>query len=156
MEQAFLEKIFKNYAHLKGKYIGCFCRDQMEGFSKAIKLDRSLSLHERTFMLINTGTISSNGEHWIGVVMNKKTTLCVYFDSFGRTFDWLENTLNKHFNFVHKTRHIVQSESVWTCGLHTLYFIIRMMDPIKNQTTRTMSTLVNMFGYIMTLGRETP
>ena len=75
----------------------------MEEFSKAIKLDQSVSLHERTFALINTGMISSNGEHCMGVVMNKKTTSCGYFDSFGRTFDWLENTLNKHFNFVHKT-----------------------------------------------------
>ena len=57
MEQSFIEKIFINYSHLIGKYIGCFCKDQMEQFSNEIKKDQSLSLHERTFALINTGTV---------------------------------------------------------------------------------------------------
>ena len=71
MEQSFVKKIFTNYSHLKGKYIGYFCKDQMEQFSNEIKKDKSLSLHKRTFALISTGTIDSNGEHWMGVVMNK-------------------------------------------------------------------------------------
>ena len=53
--------------------------------------------------------------------MNKRTNLSGYFDSFGRTFKWLENTLNNHFDHVHKTKHVVQSESVSICGLHTIY-----------------------------------
>ena len=64
--------------------------------------------------------------------MNKRTNSSGYFDLFGRTFKWLENTLNNnHFDHVHKTKHVVQSESVFTCGLHTIYFIIRMMDPMN-------------------------
>ena len=34
---------------------------------------------------------------------------------------------------MHKTNHVVQAESTQTCGLHTIYFIVRMMDP-KNTT----------------------
>ena len=30
---------------------------------------------------------------------------------------------------MHKTNHVVQAESTQTCGLHTIYFILRMMDP---------------------------
>ena len=86
------------------------------------------SLHKRTFVLINTGTIDSNGEHWMGVVINRRTNSSGYFDTFGRTFKGLENTLNNHFDHMHKTRYVVQSENVSTYGLHTIYFIIRMMD----------------------------
>ena len=72
--------------------------------------------------------------------MNKSTNCSRYFDSFGRTIDWLENTLHKHFNEVHKTNHKFQSESAQTCGLHTIYFIVGMMNP-KDTTnmTRTIS-----------------
>ena len=44
---------------------------------------------------------------------------------------WLINTLKEHSKTVHKTHHVVQAESVSTCGLHSLYFIIRMMDPLN-------------------------
>ena len=54
------------------------------------------------FGLINTGNLASNGEHWMGIVMNKSTNCSGYFDS-------LENMLRKHFNKVHKTNHKVQS-----------------------------------------------
>ena len=39
--------------------------------------------------------------------------------------------LAEPFDNVHKTRHIVQAASTSTCGLHTLYFIIRKMDPLN-------------------------
>ena len=131
MEQSFIEKIFDSYVHLKGRYIGCFCKDQMDKLSKAIKLDKSISLHKKTFALINTGMINSNGEHWMGIVMNKQTNSCGFFDSFGRNFSWLEDTSKKHFNLVHKTKHVIQSTSSSTCGLHTLHFITKMMDPMN-------------------------
>ena len=34
---------------------------------------------------------------------------------------------------MHKTNHVVQAESTQICGLHMIYFIVRMMDP-KNTT----------------------
>ena len=124
MEQSFIEKIFSNYDHLKGKYLGCYCKDQMEQFSKAIKLSFLHNPNPRVFTLINTGLLASSREHWMGVVMNKNTKCCGYFDSFARGFKWLNRTLHNHFNEVHKTNHVVQSESSQTCGLHTIYFIV--------------------------------
>ena len=45
-----------------------------------------------------------------------------------------------HFNEVHKTNHVVQSESSQTCGLHTIYFIVRMTNPKDNtMATRTVN-----------------
>ena len=107
MEQAFIEQIIKNYDHLHGKYLGCFCKDEMDKLSSAI------------------------GEHWMGTITNRQSNASGYFDSFGRSFPWLINTLKEHSKTVHKTRHVVQAESVSTCGLHSLYFIIRMMDPLN-------------------------
>ena len=77
--------------------------------------------------------------------MNKSTNCSGFFDSFGRTFDWLENTLRKHFNKVHKTNHKVQSESTQTCGLHTIYFIVCMMNP---KDTTNMTRTINVGQYV--------
>ena len=48
----------------------------------------------------------------------------------GRHFKWLEDTLEKHFKNIHKTNHMVQSEFASTYGLHTIYFIGCMMNPL--------------------------
>ena len=47
----------------------------------------------------------------MGLVVNKVTKFCGYFDSFGRYFKWLHEPLKKIFNEVHRTSHIVQAES---------------------------------------------
>ena len=70
----------------------------------------------------------------MGVITNKRTNSLGYFDTFGRRFLWLIDTLKKHFNNVHRTRHVVQSEDFSTCGLHVLYFKIRMMDPFNKSS----------------------
>ena len=71
MEQTFLEQIFKTYNHLRGsgKCLSCFCKQEMDKLSTSINKERSL--HEKIFALINTGTKASNGEHWMGVIINK-------------------------------------------------------------------------------------
>ena len=89
-----------------------------------ILTDKAHTLHERMFALINICNIETSGEHWMGVVMNKSSNLCGYFDSFGRNFKWLEETLAKHYKLFHKTRHVVQSETSSTYGLHAIYLII--------------------------------
>ena len=66
MEQAFIKQIIKNYDHLHGKYLGCFCKDEMDKLSSAIR-----SLHNRIFALINTRTKVLNGEHWMGTIINR-------------------------------------------------------------------------------------
>ena len=102
-----------------------------------------VNLH--TFALINTGSISSSGEHWMGLVINKTTDRCGFFDSFGRTFKWLNDTLLNLFKEAHKTNHVVQTESAQTCGLHTIYFILRMMNP---KDTTNMTRTINVGQYV--------
>ena len=145
MEQSFIEKIFANYDHLKGKYLGCFRKDQMDNLSKSIQINMNQDPNPCIFALINTWNLASNGEHWMGIVMNKCTNSSGYFDSFSRTFDWLENMLGKHFNEVHKTNHKVQSESAQTCGQHTIYFIVHMMNP---KDTTNMTHTINVGQYM--------
>ena len=101
MEQSCIQKIFANYDHLKGKYLGCFCKDQMDNLLKSIQINMNQDPNPCIFVLINTWNLASNSEHWMGIVMNKSTNCSGYFDSFSRTFDWLENTLHKHFNEVY-------------------------------------------------------
>ena len=101
----------------------------MNKFDKSIHLNILHNPNPKAFALINTGEVTSIGEHWMGVVINKLTNNSGYFNSFSRCFDWLEEVFKRNFLSVHKTNHTVQSESTQTCGLHTIYFIIRMMDP---------------------------
>ena len=78
MEQSFIEKIFKNYTHLKGKYLGCYWKDEMNKFDKSICLNILHNPNPKAFALINTGEVTSNGEHWMGVVINKLTNNWVF------------------------------------------------------------------------------
>ena len=146
MEQTDIEKILTNYNHLKGKYLGCFCKDQMEQLSKKIETNLKQDVvNQRTFALINTGSISLSGEHWMGLVINKTTDCCGFFDSFRRNFKWLNDTLQNIFKEVHKMNHVVQKESMQTCGLHTIYFIVCMMNP---KDTTNMTQTVNVGQYV--------
>ena len=141
MEQTFIEKIFTNYDHLKGKYLGCFCKDQMEQLSKKIETNLKQDIvNMRTFALINTGSISSSREHWMGLIINRTTDCCGFFNSFGQNSKWLNDTLLNLFKEVHKTNYIVQTESAQTCGLYMIYFIVCMMNPKDTMnTTRTIN-----------------
>ena len=109
-----------------------------------IKLNIKQYVNPHAFALINMGETNTNGEHWMGLVINKTTNLCSYFDSFGRNFKWLNNALMIIFDNVHKTNHVVQVESSQTCGLHTIYFIVCMMDP-KDLTTPTINVNVGQY-----------
>ena len=37
MEQSFLERVLNNYTHLRGKYLGCFCKDKMDKLLSELK-----------------------------------------------------------------------------------------------------------------------
>ena len=90
----------------------------MDELSRKIKINMAHDVNPRAFALINTGHLSSSGEHWMGLVMNKVTKCCGYFNSFGRYFKWLHEPLKKVFNEVHWTSYVVQAErkfaNVWT------------------------------------------
>ena len=133
MEQSFVERVLNNYTYLHRKYLGCFCKDEMDNLLNELKMNILQEVNPRAFALINTAESHTRGEQWMGPVINKTTNFSGYFDSFGRNFTLLNNTLHLLFKNVHKTNHVVQAESTQTCGLHTIYFIVRMIDP-KNTT----------------------
>ena len=133
MEQSFIERVLNNYTHLCGKYLGCFCKDEMGKLLSKLRTNILQEINPRAFALINTAESHTRGDHWMGLMINKTTNSSGYFDSFGRNFTWLNDTLHLLFKNVHRTNHVVQAESTQTCGLHTIYFIVRMMDP-KNTT----------------------
>ena len=75
-----INKIFSNYDHLCGWYLGCFCKDEMDKLQTTIV--QTVSMYERSFALLNTGSKHSNGEHWMGLVINMRTRHAGYFDTF--------------------------------------------------------------------------
>ena len=94
MDQEMIEKIFRAYQHLgRRRYLGCFCKDQMDRLDEKLCETRLHSLQPRHYGLINSGNYEDWGEHWIGLVVDFSTNSCGYFDSFGRSFKWLNDTL---------------------------------------------------------------
>ena len=126
-----MERVLNNYTHLHGKYLGCFCKDEMDKLLSKLETNIIQEVNPWAFVLINTADSHTGGEHWMGLVINKTTNSSGYFDSFSCNFTWLNDTLHLLFKNVHRTNHVVQAESTQTCGLHTIYFIVRMMDLIN-------------------------
>ena len=124
MEQSFIERVLNNYTHLRGKYLGCFCKDEMGKLLSKLKTNILQEVNPWAFALINTAESHTGGEHWMGLVINKTTNSSGYFDSFGRNFTWLNNTLHLLFKNVHKTSHVVQAGSTQTYGLHITHDIL--------------------------------
>ena len=110
--------MFENYDHPKGKYLGCFCKDETSKLQKEIL--PTVSMHNRLlFALINVGSEHSNREHWMGLVINRSTNHAGYFDSFGRHSTWLIEAMENLFpQKFHHTKYKVQSESTSPCSLH--------------------------------------
>ena len=105
MDQEMIEKIFHAYQHLgRRRYLGCFCKDQMNRLDEKLRETKLHSLQPRHYGLINSGNYEDRGEHWIGLVVDFSTNSCGYFDSFGRSFEWLNDTLKCHLRNVHKSK----------------------------------------------------
>ena len=139
-----MERVLNNYTHLCGKYLGCFCKDEMDKLLSKLETNIIQEVNPWAFALINTADSHTGGEHWMGLVINKTTHSSGYFDSFGHNFTWLNDTLHLLFKNVHRTNHVVQAESTQTCGLHTIYFIVCMMDP-KNTTKPIVNVSVSQY-----------
>ena len=52
-------------------FMGCFPFDNLPAFPE----------HLPAKLIVNTGASSTNGEHWVALLLNPKS--CFYFDSFG-------------------------------------------------------------------------
>ena len=71
------------------------------------------------------------------LVINMRTRHAGYFDTFGRRFKWLCDATEQLFpSKFHHTLYKIQSELSATCELHTVNFIICMIDP-KNKSKYT-------------------
>ena len=56
MDQEMIEKIFRAYQHLgQRKYLGCFCKDQMDELHEKLNKTKLQSLQHRHYALINSG-----------------------------------------------------------------------------------------------------
>ena len=55
----FYRKNIKNYTHLNGKYLGCYCKDEKNKFDKSIHLNILHNPNPKAFALINTGVVTS-------------------------------------------------------------------------------------------------
>ena len=55
--------------------MGCFCKDQMHQLDSSIAINLLHDPYPKTLALINTGELKTNGEHWMAVVINKRTKL---------------------------------------------------------------------------------
>ena len=71
MEQSLMERVLNNYAHLRGKYLGCFCKDEMGKLLSKLKTNIIQEVNPWAFALINTAESHTGGEHWMGLVTNK-------------------------------------------------------------------------------------
>ena len=66
MEQSFIERVLNNYTHLRGKYLGCFCKDEMDKLLSELKTSIIQEVNPRAFALINTAESHTRGEHLDG------------------------------------------------------------------------------------------
>lgn len=102
-------------------FLGCFPFDKLPEFPE--KLPAKL--------IINTGASSTDGEHWVALLMKPKT--CFYFDSFGVPIMNIEikNFLKKKYKKVIYSDVCIQSFKSKKCG----QFCINFLKMVKNKKT---------------------
>lgn len=102
-------------------FLGCFPFDKLPEFPE--KLPAKL--------IINTGASSTDGEHWVALLMKPKT--CFYFDSFGVPIMNIEikNFLKKKYKKVIYSDVCIQSFKSKKCG----QFCINFLKIVKNKKT---------------------
>ena len=94
-------------------FMGCFPSDKLP------KIDR----HFPKSMIINTHPAGGKGEHWIAIVMTKKS--CFYFDSFG----WpiiemnIKKYLSKYYQKVVYSDMCIQHVMSVKCGEFCMGFV---------------------------------
>ena len=102
-------------------FIGCFAYDDLPKFPKKYPAK----------LIINTGSVSTNGDHWIALTMNTKE--CLYFDSFGlpvinqEIMKWLRG---KYGSLIYSNI-CIQHFSSDLCGA----FCIAFLENVESKTT---------------------
>ena len=113
-------------------FIGCFAYDDLPKFPKKYPAK----------LIINTGSVSTNGDHWIALTMNTKE--CLYFDSFGlpvinqEIMKWLQG---KYESLIYSNI-CIQHFSSDLCGA----FCIAFLENVIN--SRSYERFINSFYHV--------
>lgn len=101
-------------------FMGCFPFDNLPAFPE----------HLPAKLIVNTGASSTNGEHWVALLLNPKS--CFYFDSFGLPILDKEilNFLGKRYKSTTFSNMCIQNFSSDKCGNFCIYFL-KMVDSKK-------------------------
>ena len=102
-------------------FLGCFPFDKLPEFPE--KLPAKL--------IINTGASSTDGEHWVALLMKSKS--CFYFDSYGVPImnKEIKSFLGKKYKKVIYSDVCIQSFKSNKCGK----FCISFLKMVKNRKT---------------------
>ena len=123
-----IEKIL----HSEKSFMGCFAFDNLPKFPKLFPAK----------IIINTGSVNSEGDHWISMIMTSK--ICLYFDSFGlpvlnqEILNWLE----RKYNRLTYSDICIQNFDSHMCGAFCIAFLENVHDK------KTFKRYLNSFSHI--------
>ena len=107
------ETEIENILQKNKNFLGCFASDQLPSIPSSFPKS----------MIINTATANSRGEHWVALVLKKKS--CFYFDSFGLPVmnNNILNFLSDNYKKFTYTNVCIQSAYSDYCGKFCIAFI---------------------------------
>ena len=113
-------------------FMGCFASNQLPSFPSSFPKS----------MIINTDTANSSGEHWVALVLKKKS--CFYFDSFGLPIlnDNILNFVSEIYNKVSYTDVCIQNVFSDYCGKFCIAFIKHVHSKYSYHT------FINQFNFV--------
>ena len=94
------------------QFLGCYPFDALPKFPEKFPMK----------IIVNTGSISTKGEHWVALLLDTKT--CFYFDSFGLPIINIEilKYLAKKYKTVTYSNKCIQYFSSDLCGKYCIAF----------------------------------
>ena len=95
------------------QFLGCYPFDALPEFPKKFPVK----------IIVNTGSVSTKGEHWVALLLDSKT--CLYFDSFGLSIiniEILQYLANRYKTVTYSDKCIQYFSSI-LCGKYCIDFI---------------------------------
>ena len=95
------------------QFLGCYPFDALPEFPAKFPVS----------IIVNTGSVSTKGEHWVALLLDLKT--CLYFDSFGLpiiNIEILKYLANKYKTVTYSDK-CIQYFSSSLCGKYCIDFI---------------------------------
>ena len=123
-----IEKFLKS----EKDFMGCFAYDNLPKFPNEFPAK----------IVINTGSIKTEGDHWISIIMKSKK--CFYFDSFGlpvlnkEILYWLK----EKYNTLTYSNICIQNFDSSMCGAFCIAFLEKVQD------RKSFQNFLNSFSHI--------